>query len=178
MGIHRCKRITIRLALIGALGMALTSAATSAVGAAAPVVSQIPRAGHTDPDLTALRRIWERQADAWSHGDANAYAGTYATDADLTNIKGQHLHTRRIIAATIQHYFDNQLKNTRLLRMEEEVRFVSPTMAIILRKDCVLYAAETACRRDNHSINTSIAVKSYGQWMIMSFHNTLVRQQR
>ncbi|MEU8271407.1 SgcJ/EcaC family oxidoreductase [Sphaerisporangium sp. NPDC049002] len=163
--------------------MALTGAATPpdvttpTVGAAAPAVSQVPRKDHADTDLTALRRIWEQQADAWARGDAGAYARIYTTDADLINIRGEHLHSRDSIATKIQYYFNNQLKNTHILRMEEEVRFLSPTTALILRKDCVLYGAETACRPDTRSINTSLAVKHAGRWMVTSFHNTLMRQQ-
>lgn len=183
MDIHRCKVRSIRLALIGGLGMALIGAATPreattpAVDAAAPAVSGVPRKDQTDTDRAALRRIWEQQADAWARGDAGAYARSYTTDADLINIRGEHFHTRDSIATRIQYYFNNHLKNTHILRMEEEVRFVSPTMAIILRKDCVLYGAEKACRPDTRSINTSLAVKYSGRWMVTSFHNTLMRQQ-
>ncbi|MEV7969391.1 SgcJ/EcaC family oxidoreductase [Sphaerisporangium sp. NPDC088356] len=183
MDIHRCKVRSIRLALLGGLAMALTGAAappdavTPAADAAAPARSGIQGKDHTDTDLTALRRIWEQQADAWARGDAGAYARSYTTDADLINIRGEHLHSRDTIATRIQHYFNNQLKNTHILRMVEEVRFVSPTMAIILREDCVLYGAETACRPDTRSINTSLAVKHSGRWMVTSFHNTLMRRQ-
>jgi uncharacterized protein (TIGR02246 family) len=183
MGNHRYRRSTIRLALISGLGMALISAATPtaaltpAADTAVPVGSQMPGAGHTDPDLVALRHIWERQAEAWARGDGNAYAMNYTPDADLVNIKGEHLHTRPVIASQIQRYFNNQLKNTHLLRMEEKVRLLSPTMAIIVRKDCVLYGAEKSCRPDTLSVNTSVAVKRLGRWMITSFHNTLVMPQ-
>jgi uncharacterized protein (TIGR02246 family) len=183
MGNHRYRRSTIRLALISGIGVALTGAATPATamtpvtGTAAPAASRVPEPGRTDPDLAALRRIWERQAEAWARGDGNAYAMNYTPDADLVNIKGEHLHSRPVIATQIQRYFNNQLKNTHLLRLEEKVRLISPTMAIIVRKDCVLYGAEKSCRPDTLSLNTSVAVKHLGKWMITSFHNTLVMPQ-
>jgi uncharacterized protein (TIGR02246 family) len=181
MGIHRHRRGTIRLALISGLGMALISAVTPALApaadAAAPLGSRMAAAYRTDPELVAVSRIWEQMARAWARGDGNAYAANYTPDADLINIKGEHIHTRNAIAARIQHYFDTQLKHTRLLRLEEKVRFMSPTMAVIVRKDCVLYGTQTACRPDTLSINTSVAVKRLGRWLIESFHNTLVRPE-
>ncbi|GAA3824536.1 hypothetical protein GCM10022226_51540 [Sphaerisporangium flaviroseum] len=163
------------MALIGAATPATSM--TPVTGTAAPVGSPVPESGRTDPDLTALRHIWERQAEAWARGDGNAYAMNYTPDADLVNIKGEHLHSRPVIATQIQRYFNNQLKNTHLLRLEEKVRLISPTMAIIVRKDCVLYGAEKSCRPDTLSLNTSVAVKHLGKWMITSFHNTLVMPQ-
>lgn len=91
------------------------------------------------------------------------------------NIKGEHLHDRRVIAARLQHYFDHDLKNTRILRLDERVRRLSPTTALIVRRDCVLYGGETACRPGRLSINTSVVVKQAGQWLVTSFHNTLVQ---
>ncbi|GII85756.1 hypothetical protein Ssi03_37460 [Sphaerisporangium siamense] len=180
MDIRRHTRRTVRLALIGGLGATLVTSAppTAAVtpDATGPAASHLPSAPQ-DPDQLALRRVWERQAEAWARGDAVAYARVYTPDADLVNIKGEHLHDRRIIAARLQHYFDHDLKNTRILRLDERVRKLSPTTAIIVRRDCVLYGGETACRPDRLSINTSVVVKKAGQWLVTSFHNTLVQDQ-
>ncbi|MEU9885122.1 SgcJ/EcaC family oxidoreductase [Sphaerisporangium sp. NPDC051011] len=178
MDIRRYTRRTIRLAVVGGLGAALMTGPRP-VGASTPsdtttAAARTP-ATAADSDLAALRHIWERQAEAWARGDALAYSSIYTPDADLVNIKGEHLHNRHVIAARIQHYFSGDLKNTHILRIDERVRLISPTMAIIVRKDCVLYGAEKACRPDNLSINTSVAVKDAGQWLITSFHNTLVQ---
>lgn len=129
-------------------------------------------------DLAAFAEIRRRQETAWAHGDAKGYASIYTPDADLVNILGEHLHSRQTITAKLQQYFNTQLKNTRLLEMDERIRFVSPTMAIIVRKSCVLYNKETACRPDTLSINTNVAVKNAGLWQIASFQNTLIRPHR
>ncbi len=163
--------VTPAAALTPAGGVTGTGQAT------APAGGPEPRAGRSDPDLIAMGEIWKRQAAAWARGDANAYASMYTPDADLINIRGEHLHGRTVIAARIQHYFNNQLKNTRILRLAEQIRRVSPTMAIIIRKDCVLYGAETTCSPVTLSINSSIVVKRQGKWLIESFHNTLVHPE-
>ncbi|MFC7383716.1 SgcJ/EcaC family oxidoreductase [Sphaerisporangium rhizosphaerae] len=157
------------LAAIGGAGLALLCALPPAAAAAAP--------RGADPDAAALGDIWRRQAEAWGKGDAAAYAAMYTPDADLVNIKGEHLHGRSVIAARIGYYFNNQLRNTQITRLAESVRMVAPLTAIILRKDCVLYAAESVCRPSNLSINSSVAVKRQGHWLIESFQNTLVSPQ-
>ncbi|RCG27297.1 SgcJ/EcaC family oxidoreductase [Sphaerisporangium album] len=177
MDIRRYTRRTVHLAVVGGLGAALLTGPrpVGATSADNPAAASRTPATAADSDLVALRRIWERQAEAWARGDGAAYARIYTADADLVNIKGEHLRNRPVIAARLQFYFNNDLKNTHILRLDERVRLVSPTMAIIVRKDCVLYGAERSCRPDTLSINTSVAVKDAGQWLITSFHNTLVQ---
>ncbi|MFC4533014.1 SgcJ/EcaC family oxidoreductase [Sphaerisporangium dianthi] len=171
MEIRRRRTMNSGLMLVGGAVMALSCALPPAAAA----TSHGP--GGSDPDLAVLSDIWRRQAEAWVRGDATAYAAVYTPDADLVNIKGEHLHGRAVIAARLKHYFGNQLKDTRLLRLTEKIRMVSPLTAVIIRKDCVLYAAETDCRPANLSINSSVVVKRGGHWFIESFHNTLVNQQ-
>ncbi|MFC4585814.1 SgcJ/EcaC family oxidoreductase [Sphaerisporangium corydalis] len=181
MGIHRNGRTAVHLALISGFGMALTGAAIPAAYSA-PVTTMaadnrpaIPASHQHDSDLAAFEKIRLQQESAWARGDGVAYAAIYSPEADLVNITGEHLHSRRTIATKLQEYFNKQLKKTRLLKLEETVRFIAPTMAVIVRKGCVLYGAEKVCRPDTLSINTSVAVKDAGQWTITSFQNTLVR---
>jgi uncharacterized protein (TIGR02246 family) len=184
MGIRRHGRKAICLAIAGGLGLVVSgTAATPAT--AAPVTTKAstpdddvrfaPPFWYSPADLVAFARIRQQQETAWARGDAKSYAAIYTPDADLVNIMGEHLHGRPTIATKLQQYFNTQLKNTRLLEMDEKVRFVSPTMAIIVRKSCVLYNKEKACRPDALSINTNVAVKSSGHWQIASFQNTLIR---
>ncbi|MFC6079935.1 SgcJ/EcaC family oxidoreductase [Sphaerisporangium aureirubrum] len=194
MGIRRHGRNAISLVIAGGLGLAVPGTGGLAVpgseglavpgtAAAASITTSTPHddvhfaspAWHNPTDLVAFARIRQQQETAWARGDAKGYAAIYTPDADLVNILGEHLHSRQTITTKLQQYFNTQLKNTRLLEMDEKIRFVSPTMAIIVRKSCVLYNKEKACRPDTLSINTNVAVKSSGQWQIASFQNTLIR---
>ncbi|GGL12656.1 hypothetical protein Sme01_69150 [Sphaerisporangium melleum] len=153
-----------------------TPSSTDVAKASSPVsADSVQASAGTPADLTALARIRSRQESAWVRGDGRAYAAEYAPEADLVNILGEHLHGREGIATALQRYFRTSLRHTRPLVTEETVRFVSPVTAVIVRKGCVLYGAEKACRADTLSVNTSVAVKSGGEWLLTSFHNTLVR---
>ncbi len=166
---------------MGGLGIALSGAATpTAAGTpagetvATAARSPMARTSQTNPDLAALARLYQRQAETWARGDGKAYATTYTPDADFVNVTGEHMRGRHEIGVKYQRYLANQLKNSRIHTLEEKIDLLSPTLALIIRKGCVLYGAETSCHPNTLSINTSIAVKTSGQWLIRSFHNTLV----
>ncbi|GAA1276329.1 hypothetical protein GCM10009677_32510 [Sphaerisporangium rubeum] len=169
---------TTPLAAAPAFTAVLTTAPLTASATAPDDDIRFAPVWYTPADLAAFAEIRRRQETAWAHGDAKGYASIYTPDADLVNILGEHLHSRQTITTKLQQYFNTQLKNTRLLEMDERIRFVSPTMAIIVRKSCVLYNKETACRPDTLSINTNVAVKNSGLWQIASFQNTLIRPHR
>ncbi|WP_214416287.1 SgcJ/EcaC family oxidoreductase [Sphaerisporangium fuscum] len=159
----------IHIAAAGGLGLALTGAAS------APMRSPGPAA---DTDRAALAQLYQRQADAWAKGDAKTYAQTYTPDADFVNVTGEHMHTRAEIAERYEGFLHKQLKNTRILTMEERIDMLSPSLALILRKGCVLFGAERTCHPNTLSWNTSLVVKQAGQWLVRSFHNTLVDQSK
>ncbi|MEV7969392.1 SgcJ/EcaC family oxidoreductase [Sphaerisporangium sp. NPDC088356] len=183
MGINRYARRTISLALVGGLGLALGAAVTPTEATTpksrallAPAGSQIAGTVPYDTELAALARLWDRQADAWAHGNGKAYAATYTADADFVNVTGEHLRTREVIGTKFQRYLANQLKNSRIHTVEEKIHLLSPSTAFIIRKGCVFFGSERTCHPNTLSWNTSIAVKQSGQWLIRSFHNTLVRR--
>jgi uncharacterized protein (TIGR02246 family) len=181
MGIHRYARGATRLAVMGGLGMALSgaampTAAVAPIGGAlsAPSHSWSAGADRTDPDLAALDRLWHKQADAWAKGDGIAYGATYTRDADFVNVTGEHLRGSREIGTAFQGYLGAQLKNTRIHTLEEKIQLLSPSLAFIIRKGCVFSGTEKVCRPNTLSMNTSIAVKDSGRWLVRSFHNTLI----
>jgi uncharacterized protein (TIGR02246 family) len=178
MGIHRHASRTISLALAGVLGMALSAAATPTASMTPIIQARTAEASQTDSDLAALGRLWQEQARTWAQGDGKAYAATYTADADFVNVTGEHLRTRQEIGEKFQRYLGAQLKNSRIHTLEERIHLLSPTVALIIRKGCVFFGSEKTCRRNTLSYNTSIVVKVSGQWLVRSFHNTLVSQPK
>ncbi|WP_424533295.1 SgcJ/EcaC family oxidoreductase [Sphaerisporangium viridialbum] len=181
MGIHRYARRTIGLALAGGLGLAL-SAAVTPTGTTTPAshARSAPAGSRPavpyDTELAALARLWQQQADAWARGNGKAYAATYTADADFVNVTGDHLRTRDEIGTKFQRYLGNQLKNSRIHTVEEKIHLLNPSTAFIIRKGCVFFGSERTCHPNTLSWNTSIVVKQSGQWLVRSFHNTLVRR--
>lgn len=186
MGIRKTARAGA-LRAMGTVAVAGVGVALAGSGAsAAPIVdvsAVVAADGNTwsgpsfpsREDRAAIRKLRLQQEDAWARGDGKAYASIYEKDADLINFFGEHLHGRETIASTMQGYFDSVLSDTRLLQLDEKIRFVSPDLAVVLRTSCVLPADERTCPDDSIFVNSNIAVRHDGEWRITSFQNTLIQ---
>jgi len=134
-------------------------------------------AGPTGSALPQLKRLIQRQADAWNRGDGAAFAATYAEDAEFITFDGTHLRGRPEMARNFQIYFDDYTKGTRLVFTEVPVtlRYPEPGTAVMITKGCVANPGEPECRPDSHSIQTYVAVHGKRGWERVSFQNTRVQ---
>lgn len=127
--------------------------------------------------LPQLKRLIERQADAWNRGDGTAFANTYAEDAEFITFDGTHLRGRPEMARNFQLYFDHYTKGTRLVftKVPVTLRHPTPRTAVMITTGCIADPGEPECRPDSHSIQTYVA--SYGKrgWELVSFQNTRVQ---
>jgi len=77
------------------LRMGLLLLSTKAVAQAAP--SDVPTADRTAIGQTAMAFV-----DAWNAHDAHAFALTFTSDGDFTNVLGVHVHGRRAPSALME----------------------------------------------------------------------------
>lgn len=159
----------IRRAVLGVL------VAAAGVVTSTSAVSAAPVAETHHGDQAAFDQLRVLQEDAWARGDAAAWARTFTSDGDMVTFNGDHLRGRDHITARMQHYFDAYLRDTRLLMLSEQVRYVEPDTVILVRTGCVLWNNETACTDEALSVNTNVLVKRHGRWLQTSFQNTRVR---
>lgn len=160
------------LVLLAAATVALTAGAAPA--AAQAPADPTPTADGRADALAAFARIRDQQADAWYREDGAAFAATFTPEADVVTFNGDHLRTREGIATGMQYYFDNFIDHTRLLTLDEHVRFAGPNLAVIVRTGCQLVPPSTTCRPDSLSRNTNVLVRRHGRWLQESFQNTRV----
>src|SRR6202795_335671 len=86
----------------------------------------------TDPaDANAIRTLVNRMCEAWSRGDAVAYADCFSNDSDYVTYNGMHLHGRRENAALHHALFRGVLKGTRVSPSIESLTFLSQDIALI-----------------------------------------------
>ncbi|MEI5522866.1 SgcJ/EcaC family oxidoreductase [Streptomyces brasiliscabiei] len=184
------------LALAAALSFTLATGANAATGPTGPAdsVGLTGPVGSTESDvrtdarthprthpagsaLPQLRRLIQRQADAWNRGDGTAFAGTYAEDAEFITFDGTHLRGREEMARNFQIYFDEYTKGTRLVFTEVPVtlRHPTPDTAVMITTGCVADPGEPECRPDSHSVQTYVAAHRERGWELVSFQNTRVR---
>lgn len=173
------------VAALGALLVSVTLTAGAASGqeptGREPVVQELAGqesvgqkpAGRV-PDKVAFDRLLRQQANAWVHESGAEFAATFHQDGDVVTFNGDHLRGRAEIARGMQYYFDKYIENTTFRTLSEQIRYLEPDVAVVIRTSCLITAPATTCRADSTSINTNILQKKQGRWLQASFQNTRV----
>lgn len=94
---------------------------------------------------------------------------------DLVGFDGQHLKGREEIAPFHQQLFDKWLKGTRLVGKVEDVRFLSPDVALIHAVGGTVMRGKSEPSPGRGSIQTLVATRQEGEWRLAAFQNTRIR---
>jgi uncharacterized protein (TIGR02246 family) len=125
----------------------------------------------SDEDEEAIRELLDRQVTGWDAGDAAAYASVFTPDAGYVTFLGSHYRGRDVIAASYVPLFTTLLKGSRLHTEITQLRFLTPDVALIHAKAAVVKSGRRRTRR-NARVNTTIAVRTDGRWLLASSQNT------
>ena len=98
-------------------------------------------------DEDAIRKLVDRQMQAWAAGDPEAYASVFTSDADYVTFLGSHYQGRTAIAASYVPLFKKLLKGSRLDIEITQLRFLTPDVALILA-DAAVHRARRRKRRE------------------------------
>lgn len=128
--------------------------------------------GDRRADEDAIRELLDRQITGWGVGDPDAYASVFTPDADYVTFLGSHHKGREAIAASYAPLFRKLLKGSRLDTETTQLRFLTPDVALIHTK----YAVVKGRRRRNAGVNTTIAARTDGQWLLAASQNTKHRR--
>ena len=126
-------------------------------------------------DEEAIGDLLDRQVAGWNAGDADAYAGVFTPDADYVTFLGSHYRGREAIAASYVPLFTKLLKGSRLATEITQLRFLTPDVALIHAKAAVLKKGRRRTRGNNR-LNTTIAVRTDGRWLLAASQNTTHRR--
>lgn len=131
--------------------------------------------GGKKADEAAIRALIDQQVAGWAAGDPQAYAGVFTQDADYVTFLGSHYKGRDAIAASYVALFRKLLKGTRLQIDVGQVRFLTPDVALIHSTATVVKKPRQRNRR-NARVNTSVAVRADGGWLLAASQNTTHRR--
>lgn len=126
-------------------------------------------------DEDAIRELLDRQAMAWAAGDPEAYASVFTPDADYVTFLGSHHKGREAIAVSYVSLFKKLLKGSRLDTEITQLRFLTPDVALIHANGTLVKGTRRRNRR-NTRVNTTIAVRTDGQWLLAASQNTTHRR--
>lgn len=126
-------------------------------------------------DEDAIRALIDQQVNGWAAGDPAAYAGVFTLDADYTTFLGSHYKGRDAIAASYVPLFSRLLKGTRLHIDIVQVRFLTADVAVVHANATVAKGPRRRHRRTAR-VNTSVAVRTDGRWLLTVSQNTTHRR--
>lgn len=134
-----------------------------------------PPSGGDDTEEAAIRELYQKLMDAWNAGSGDRFAAAFVEDGHLVAFDGVHFRGREQIATFHQQLFDKWMKGSRLVGGVEEVRFLSPDVALVHAAGNTVARRKTRPPRERASIQTLVAVRDGGDWRLVGFQNTRIR---
>ena len=126
-------------------------------------------------DEAAVRDLYRQLMDGWNRGSGEAFAAVFTEDGDLVAFDGTRFKGRKEIAPFHQQLFDKWLKGSRLVGQVEDVRFLSPDVAVMHAVGGTVMPGKTEPSPERESIQTLVATRQGGEWRFAAFQNTRVR---
>jgi uncharacterized protein (TIGR02246 family) len=117
-------------------------------------------------DDREIHAVVQRLVDAWRQGDADAFAGAFAADADFFNVFAQRLCGRAAIASHHAQLFVSVYRGTRVTDVQVSIKSAAPNAAVVSWSSVLHVAGE---QRRGHAL--SVFVRAGGSWEIVSLQN-------
>jgi len=115
---------------------------------------------------------------AWAAGDASAYAALHAEDARYVAFDGSVMRGRAEIAAGHEPLFAGIMRGSRLVAVEQEVRFIDDDIALVIQRAGIVMRwqrGRTTPSRKRLSTNSTLVRHRGGVWEVAAFQNTRYR---
>ena len=149
--------------------MALAALSILVAAASAPAHQGAAR----DRDEAEIRDLQARQASAWNHHDAKAYADLFTEDGDVVNVVGWWWKGRAEIESKLRAAFAFVFRDSTMTITYVQVRFLSPEIAVA-HVGWTMTGARTPPNipEPREGIQTQTLRKTAGRWLITAFQNT------
>jgi uncharacterized protein (TIGR02246 family) len=132
-------------------------------------------AGAPSSDAAAVRALYAQLMDGWNAGSGEAFAAPFADKCDFVAFDGTRFSGREAIARFHEPLFKTHLKGTRLAGDVTDVRWLSPTVALMHARGGTIPRGRTRPAPERDSVQTLVAARVDGAWRLVAFQNTRVR---
>jgi uncharacterized protein (TIGR02246 family) len=138
-----------------------------------PALALAQSASQASGDAQGIHKLVSEFMGAWNHHDAQAFAETFAEDADFTNVVGASAHGRHAVEDFHAPAFATRFKNTHQTAHDVKIRFITPSIASV----DVQWEMTGAMDTDGTPIPVRqgllswIATKQGDRWLITVMHN-------
>jgi len=130
-------------------------------------------------DEAAIRQAIDQMAVAWNAGNAAAFAQCLTDDCDYVTFAGQHIKGRQANEQTHDELFHSWVLNGSTLHAGPEpatIAFLSQDVALVHSTGTVQLRFQKKPAMDRLSIQTTVLIKSNGDWKVRAFHNCRVQK--
>ena len=125
-------------------------------------------------DAADIGALYQQLLDGWNQRNAAAYAALFAEEASVVGFDGSQMNGRAEIATQIGRIFADHQTSTYVGKIRE-VRFLTPDVAILRAVVGMVPPGQSDLRPDVNAIQSLVADKQNGTWLIALFQNTPAR---
>jgi uncharacterized protein (TIGR02246 family) len=127
----------------------------------------------TMSDNVEIRELLRQLMQAWSAGDATAYASLFTPDADYVTFSGINLAGRDGIEAAHRALLAGPMRGSALAGFDTaKIRFLRSDVAVVVAEGRLSPAPGAAPDARGESTVTLVAVREAGDWRFAAFQNT------
>jgi uncharacterized protein (TIGR02246 family) len=122
----------------------------------------------------ALRAVPMRTTEAWSKGDAEAFAAIFSETTQVV-IGGVYLRSRDEVRSYIAAAFAGPVKGTQVVSEPVYVTQVDASTAVLITSGGVMIPGETTVSPARAIYATWMLTKNGGEWLIGAYHSSPVK---
>ena len=124
-------------------------------------------------DRIAIERVIQGLEAAWNAGDGPAFGAAMTPDADFVTIRAEHYRGREAIAAGHAAIFRTIYAGSTNRYTIETAQLLAPGMALV-HVQAALNVPTGPLAGQHSALFSAVLTRSSGEWLVRSFHNTLV----
>jgi uncharacterized protein (TIGR02246 family) len=121
-----------------------------------------------------IRELLRQFMQAWSDGDAAAFARLFMADADFVAFSGVHLPGRDAIEAAHRTLFAGPMRGSTITGVDAaKIRFLRPDVAVVVAETGLSHAQGAGPDPGREAtIATLVVVREPDAWRLAAFQNT------
>lgn len=115
--------------------------------------------------------LYHRLLESWNNQDSGAFASLFAEDGNVIGFDGSQMDGQKAIENELTQIFEHH-KTASYVSKVREVRFVSPTVALLRTVAGMVPPGGHDIKPDVNAIQSMVASNDGGRWRIQLFQNT------
>jgi uncharacterized protein (TIGR02246 family) len=129
--------------------------------------------GHETPPNhdSEVRNLYRNLLDQWGEQNASGFANLFAEEGNVVGFDGSIMNGRAEIESQLSAIFANN-RTAAYIGKVRSVRFITPDVAVLSAVAGMVPLGQTDLSPDVNTIQTLVASRHNGRWLIEAYQNT------